>query len=65
MTLSTGQQLLVAGSPEEVEASILAASRGSIMQLAWLHESPAGRSVGVNPAFVVMVTDGSNDSAET
>ena len=52
MTLVTGERYLIHGSLEEVEATIIAASRGSIMQFAWLthHE---GEWIGVNPASVV------------
>ena len=52
MTLMTGERFHVIGTVEEVEATIIAASRGSIMQFAWLthHE---GERIGVNPASVV------------
>jgi hypothetical protein len=43
----------IEGSPEQVEAAIIAASRGSIMQLAWLAEAGTGRAIGVNPIHVV------------
>ncbi len=36
-----------------MEKAIIAAARGSIMQLAWLEEAESGRPLGVNPAHVV------------
>ncbi len=53
MTLVTGERLEIRGSIEEVESMIIAASRGSIMQLAWLTERASGEKIGVNPASVV------------
>jgi hypothetical protein len=55
ITLVTGDRLEVTGSPEDIEASISGAARGSILQLAWLSEAASGRRVGVNPAHVVAV----------
>lgn len=52
MTLVTGERYQVQGSPEQVESTIVAASRGSIMQLAWLTDS-RGERIGVNPTSVV------------
>ena len=52
MTLVTGERLHITGTVEEVESTIIAASRGSIMQLAWLTDRE-GLSVGVNPGSVV------------
>ena len=51
----TGERYRVEGSPEEVETTIIAASRGSIMQLAWLAEAGTGRAIGVNPTHVIAV----------
>ena len=48
-----GERFAVAGEPTEVEKAIIAAARGSIMQLAWLEEAGSGRALGVNPAHVV------------
>ena len=48
-----GERFSVAGEPTEVEKAIIAAARGSIMQLAWLEEAGSGRPLGVNPAHVV------------
>ncbi len=52
VTLLTGQRYEIAGSPEEVEHAIIAASRGSIMQLAWLTEHAGGAAIGINPACI-------------
>jgi hypothetical protein len=49
----TGERYEVGGSPEEVEASILAASRGSIMQFVWLTETGTSRPLALNPDHVV------------
>ncbi len=55
ITLAGGDRLRVHGDPREVEKTILAAARGSIMELAWLTEADSGHSVGVNPDYVVTV----------
>jgi hypothetical protein len=55
ITLAGGQRLHVDGDPRAVEATILAAARGSIMELAWMTEADSRRSVGVNPEYVVTV----------
>jgi hypothetical protein len=53
ITVATGERYRVGGQPEEVESAILAAARGSIMELAWLTEAGSGRPIGVNPAHLV------------
>ena len=53
ITVATGERYQVGGAPEEVESAILAAARGSIMQLAWLEEAGSGRAIGVNSAHLV------------
>ena len=53
VTVVTGQRFEIQGSPETVEAAIVGASRGSIMQLAWFTDAASGRSVAVNPLHVV------------
>jgi hypothetical protein len=50
--LVTGERYRVEGSPKEVEASILAAARGSIMEFVWLTEVAGGKAVAVNPDHV-------------
>jgi hypothetical protein len=49
----TGDRYEVEGAPHDVEATIVAASRGSILQLAWVTETGSGRSIGINPLHVV------------
>ena len=41
--------------PEQVQALILDAARGSIMALAWMIEAETGERVGFNPTHVVML----------
>jgi hypothetical protein len=53
ITLITGERYEIQGSPEEVASTILSASRGSIMQLAWLTERASNAAVGINPACIV------------
>jgi hypothetical protein len=53
LTLTGGERLRVQGDPKEVEAAILSAARGSIMEFAWMTEADSGRRVGVNPEHVV------------
>ncbi len=57
LNLVTGERYSVQGTLEEVEAAIIAASRGSIMQFAWLTEQ-SGERIGVNPATVVSLRAG-------
>ena len=53
VTVVTGQRFEIRGSPETVEAAIVGASRGSIMQLAWFSEAASGHSIAINPLHVV------------
>jgi hypothetical protein len=53
----TGERYAVEGEPETVEASIVGAARGSIMQLAWLTDATSGKPFAVNPEHVVTVRD--------
>jgi hypothetical protein len=53
VVLVTGERYELQGSPKEVEAAIVGASRGSIMQLAWLTEAGSGRAIAINPLHVV------------
>jgi hypothetical protein len=45
----------VEGDVDDVQALILAAARGSIMELAWMMDAETGERVGVNPEHVVML----------
>jgi hypothetical protein len=53
VTMTTGERYEVDGSAESTEAAIVGASRGSIMQFAWLKEAGTGRSIAINPLHVV------------
>jgi hypothetical protein len=53
VTMLTGGPYNVRGTPKDVEAQIVGASRGSIMQLAWLTEAGTEQSIAVNPRHVV------------
>jgi hypothetical protein len=55
VTVVTGQRYELRGAPDTVEAAIVGASRGSIMQLAWFTEAASGRSIAINPLHVVAV----------
>jgi hypothetical protein len=51
--LSGGDRLRVEGDAQSVEAMILSAARGSLMELAWLTELQSQERVGINPDHVV------------
>jgi hypothetical protein len=53
ITLSGGERVLVEQDASQVEAAILAASRGSIMELAWVVDAQTGDRVGINPEHVL------------
>jgi hypothetical protein len=55
LTLVGGERLQVEGDPHAIEAAILAASRGSIMEFAWMTEAASGERVGVNPDQVLLL----------
>jgi hypothetical protein len=53
--LRGGERLHIEGAAQDVEATILAAARGSIMQFAWFTEVQSGDAVAVNPEQVVLL----------
>jgi hypothetical protein len=55
ITLTGGERLRVQGAPHDVEAAILAAARGSLMEFAWMTEADSAQRVGINPDHVLMV----------
>jgi hypothetical protein len=55
ITLTGSQRLCVEGEAHAIEAAILSAARGSIMELAWMTEAQTGHSIGVNPDHVLML----------
>lgn len=55
VTLTGGERLRIEGDSHQVEAAILSAARGSLMELAWMTEADSGQRVGVNPDHVLML----------
>ena|SRR5206468_10422787 len=55
IVLVTGERYAVEGSREAVEARVLDAARGAIMELAWLTEAASGEPIGINPKYLVAV----------
>jgi hypothetical protein len=55
ITLVGGERQQVQGDLKAVERLILAAARGSIMELAWFTDARTGESIGINPECVVMI----------
>ena len=51
--MSTGADLEVAGSPQDVAKRLQDAFRSSPGTLAWLDDAEHGTAIGVNPAHVV------------
>ncbi len=55
ITVSGGDRYRVEGSPKDVERLVIAAARGSIMELAWMVDADTGERIAVNPEYVVML----------
>ena len=55
LTLTGGERRRVEGDPRAVEAIVISAARGSIMELAWLVEAGTGEPIGVNPEHVMTI----------
>lgn len=55
LMLTGGERLRVEGDPQAIEAAILSAARGSIMELAWMTEADSGQRVGINPDHVIVL----------
>jgi len=55
ITVAGGDRYRVEGDPDDVAARILAAARGSIMELAWMVEAETGERIAVNPEHVVIL----------
>jgi hypothetical protein len=53
ITLLGGERHRVEGDVKEIEQLILAAARGSIMELAWLTDAQTAETLGVNPEHVM------------
>ena len=57
ITLTGGERITINSGAEVVEAAILAAARGSIMELAWMTDARTGQRMGVNPDHVIMLRE--------
>lgn len=55
ITLVSAERLRVEGSSQDVEAAILAAARGSIMEFVWLTDADSGQRVAISPDHVLML----------
>jgi hypothetical protein len=55
ITVVGGDRYLVDGDAQEIEALILGAARGSLMELAWLVEAETGKRLALNPDHVVVL----------
>jgi hypothetical protein len=61
ITLVGGNQLTVKGELQQVEARIVGAARGSIMELAWMTDADTDQQVGINPDHVIMIRGRASD----
>jgi hypothetical protein len=50
-----GERRAVEGNPRAVEATILSAARGALLEFAWLTDADSGEALGVNPDQVQML----------
>lgn len=64
ITLTGGERLHVEGEIQQVEAQIVGAARGSIMELAWMTDADTGRQIGINPDHVMMIRAGAGQEEE-
>lgn len=55
IVLTGGERLGVEGDAKRVEAVVVSAARGSILELAWLTEARTRLRVGINPDHVLMI----------
>jgi hypothetical protein len=62
ITLVGGDQLTVKGELQQVEARIVGAARGSIMELAWMTDADTGQQIGINPDHVIMIRGRPSDA---
>jgi len=62
ITVITGERYRVEGSTKEAEERIVAASRGSIMELVWFKETPSGQPLAINPEHVVALRPGAEET---
>lgn len=57
IVLTGGERIRVDQDAKVVESAILAAARGSIMELAWMIDAKTGDRVGINPDHVLMLRE--------
>jgi hypothetical protein len=62
ITVVCGERYRVQGTTKEVEERIVAASRGSIMELVWFTEAPSGQPLAINPEHVVALRPGGEET---
>jgi hypothetical protein len=62
ITVVSGEHYRVEGTTKEVEVRIVAASRGSIMELVWFKETPGGQPLAINPEHVVALRPGAEET---
>jgi hypothetical protein len=55
ISLTGGHRVRVEGEAKQVEAQVLSAARGSIMEFAWMTEAETGQPVGINPEHVLLL----------
>lgn len=55
ITIVGGDRLRVQGDAKAVEAQILSAARGSLLEFAWLTDAGSGERIGVNPDHVLFL----------
>jgi hypothetical protein len=55
--LTGGDRIRIDGEARVVESAILAAARGSIMELAWMIDAQTGQRIGINPDHVIMLRE--------
>jgi uncharacterized protein YlzI (FlbEa/FlbD family) len=64
ITLVGGHTFRVQGSADEIETRVVAAARGSIMELVWLRDADTDQPLAINPEHVVALRSG-DDSRPT
>ncbi len=62
VTVVGGERFDVEGTLEEIEGRIVAAARGSIMEMVRLTEAVTGHEVALNPEHVVALRGGDANS---
>jgi hypothetical protein len=55
ITMLGGHRIRTSQDPQAVEAAILSAARGSLMELAWLTDATTGQPIGINPEHVLLL----------